>query len=67
VYSPAKHQHKQLLYEIGEMITQLVRMGHTEVAQGFIEPYQRYEELIKTNDYTKEDESYYRLEEMFKK
>ena len=67
MFSPTKHRHKELLYEIGEMITELVRTGHTEVARGFIEPYQRYDDLIKTNDYTKEDESYYRLEEMLKK
>jgi hypothetical protein len=64
MFSPTKHRHKQLLLEISEMIETLVKYGYIEIAEGFIKPYEYYENLIKTEEYTKEDESYYRLEKI---
>lgn len=61
MYSPAKHEDRLFLKEIGELIQLLVKVGTKDaldLAEKFGTTYEELENRIKTNDYSRLDELY---------
>lgn len=71
MFSPVRKEDKELLLEISETIETLVRVGTRfnkpealDLAEKLGDNYITLQEKIKTYDYTKDDELYYKLEDL---
>lgn len=66
---PAKKTDQELLYEIGETITALVKLKTPralDLAESLIEDYLKLQHKIKTHDYSSQNQSLIRLYEAVK-
>ena len=67
MFSPTKKADQELLQQVIRTVELLVKMkspAALDTAQRFGTTYEQLDNRIKTHDYTKEDESYFRVEKM---
>jgi hypothetical protein len=64
MFSPTQHEDKKFLLELIQLLELLIKINTTEsldLAEKFGEHYLEIQEKIKTHDYTKDDEFYYKI------
>lgn len=67
MFSPTQHEDKKFLMELVQLIELLVKIKTTEsldLAERFGEHYIKLKEKIKNFDYSKDDKSFYQLQDL---